>query len=119
MQLLKKYKLTASWHSLFFSGKRYVYITGCDSGFGRIAVELFDKENVGVFAGVFLESSIDKLKQEFGGRVIPVPLNVRSEASVLEAARIINEQIKRENAKLIGVVNKWVVLVCLIFEHVF
>jgi hypothetical protein len=60
-----------------------------------------------VFAGVFFEASIDKLKQDFpSGRVVPVPLNVRSEASVLEAARVINEHIKRENAKLVGVINK-------------
>jgi NADP-dependent 3-hydroxy acid dehydrogenase YdfG len=86
---------------------RYVYITGCDSGFGRIAVDLLDKENIGVFAGVFLESSVEKIKQDFpSGRVVPVPLNVRSEASVLEAARTIGEHLKRENAKLIGLVNK-------------
>jgi len=91
---------------------KYVYITGCDSGFGRIACDLFDKESVGVFAGVFLESSIDKIKQEFpSGRVVPIPLNVRSEASVLEAARIITEHLKRENAKLIGVLNNAGILV--------
>ena len=84
-----------------------MYITGCDSGFGRIACDLFDKESIGVFAGVFFETSIDKIKQDFpSGRVVPVPLNVRSEASVLEAARVIGDQLKRENAKLIGLVNK-------------
>lgn len=65
-----------------------------------------------MFAGVFLEASIDKIKQEFpSGRVVPVPLNVKSEASVLEAARLITEQLKRENAQLVGVVNKYVIIV--------
>jgi NADP-dependent 3-hydroxy acid dehydrogenase YdfG len=88
---------------------QYVYITGCDTGFGRIAVDLFDKEQIGVFAGVFMESSIQKLKTECpSGRVVPIPLNVKSEASVLEAARLINEYLTKETngAKLIGVVNK-------------
>jgi len=94
------------------SAKRYVYITGCDSGFGRIATELFEKENIGVFSGVFMEDSIEKLKKDFpSGRVVPVPLNVRSEASVLEAARIIKEHLQRENAQLIGVVNNAGILV--------
>ena len=86
---------------------RYVYVTGCDSGFGRIAVDLFDKENFGVFAGVFLDSSITKIKQECpSGRVVPIPLNVRSDASVLEAARLIKEHLARENAQLYAVINK-------------
>lgn len=92
--------------------KRYVYITGCDSGFGRIAVDLFDKDQIGVFAGVFLEASIEKLKRECpSGRVVPVPLNVRSEASVLEAARLIKEQLAADGAQLIGVVNNAGILV--------
>jgi NAD(P)-dependent dehydrogenase (short-subunit alcohol dehydrogenase family) len=91
---------------------RYVYVTGCDSGFGRIAVDLFDKENFGVFAGVFLESSIAKIKQECpSGRVVPIPVNVRSEASVLEAARLIKEHLARENAQLYAVVNNAGILV--------
>jgi hypothetical protein len=58
---------------------------------------------------VFLEQTIEKLKSECpSGRVVPIPLNVKSEASVLEAARLINEYLSKETngAKLIGVVNK-------------
>jgi len=91
---------------------KYVYITGCDSGFGRIATDLFDKEGLGVYSGVFLEASIEKLKKECpSGRVVPIPLNVKSEASILEAARLIKEHLAGENAQLVGVVNNAGILV--------
>jgi len=91
---------------------KFVYITGCDSGFGRIATDLFDKENIGVFAGVFFESSIEKLKTECpSGRVVPIQVDVTSEASVAEAAIFIKEYLEKNSGQLTGVVNNAGILV--------
>lgn len=95
------------------SPKEYVYITGCDSGFGRIAVDLFDKQGMGVFAGVFFPQSVDKLRQECpSGRVVPIQVNVTNEGSVLEAAKQIREHLAANGgAKLAAVVNNAGILV--------
>ena len=54
-----------------------------------------------VFAGVFMESSIAKLRAEQSDRVIPLRLDVTDEASVTQCARIIGDEV----AALDGVVN--------------
>jgi NADP-dependent 3-hydroxy acid dehydrogenase YdfG len=90
----------------------YVYITGCDSGFGKLSLALFEKEGLKVFAGVFLKDTVDKLKLEYpSGQILPILLNVTSEASVAEASRFIKETLQKNNGKLIGVVNNAGILV--------
>ena len=88
--------------------RKYVYITGCDSGFGSIAVGLFEKKGFHVFAGCFFPASVEKLRSS---TCVPVQLNVTQEASVLEAARIIKETLAQQNAELYAVINNAGILV--------
>jgi NAD(P)-dependent dehydrogenase (short-subunit alcohol dehydrogenase family) len=91
------------------SPSKWVYITGCDSGFGLLSVPLFEKAGFKVVAGCFLDKSIEKLKSP---TVEAIKLDVRNEGSVLDAA----EQIKSILAKnpgdeLYAVVNNAGILV--------
>jgi len=108
--------------------QKFVYITGCDTGFGRIAVDLFDKlsawaslvdrwktcwltgrkcADYGVFAGVFLEQTMTDLpKQCPSGNVVPVRLDVTSESSVeLAAAFIVDHLASIPGAQLVALCN--------------
>lgn len=91
--------------------KGFVYVTGCDTGFGRLSVDLFIKEGYNVFAGVFAASSVDKLKLECGNNVFPVQLNVTNEDSVKQAAKYIKDTIQEKQSKLVALVNNAGILV--------
>jgi len=91
------------------SATKWVAISGCDSGFGNLAVDLFAAEGYGVFAGVFLPESVAKLTK---GNVVALSLNVTSEPSVLSFAQAIKSQlIKIPGAQLVGLVNNAGILV--------
>lgn len=91
--------------------KGFVYITGCDTGFGRLSVDLFLKEDISVFAGVFNPASVQLLQNECGPNVYPIQLNVTSEESVKQAASLIKITLQHKNAKLLAVVNNAGILV--------
>lgn len=90
----------------------YVYVTGCDTGFGNILTKKLDGLGYSVFAGVFMEESVERLKKECSDRVIPLRLDVSDEASVEKVGQFIAEFLEsRPSAKLHGVVNNAGVLI--------
>ncbi|KAH9251918.1 hypothetical protein BASA81_010122 [Batrachochytrium salamandrivorans] len=93
--------------------KGYVYITGCDTGFGRLAVDLFLEQGYGVFAGVFSPASVGALQRECKSPELlsPVQLNVTSEESVRSAAAEIKAVLASKGSRLIGLVNNAGILV--------
>jgi len=68
------------------SKMKWVYVTGCDTGFGRLAVGMLVKKGYGVIPGCFLSKSMEELSTEFGDKVEPVLLDVSKNESVTEAA---------------------------------
>ena len=85
---------------------RWVYVTGCDSGFGKIMVEkIRGIDDVGIFAGVYLPDSVEKLRALGDETVIPVHVDVTDEESVLNAALFIQEKLGGADAQLHGVCN--------------
>jgi len=93
------------------SEKKYVYITGCDSGFGEILTKKLEKLGFGVFAGVYLESSIKKLKNECSSRVFPIQVDVTKEDSCENAATVMKSVLAEKGAILHGIVNNAGILV--------
>ena len=85
-----------------------MYITGCDSGFGAIAVGLFQEKGLRVFAGCFLDASLERLKS---ATCVPIKLDVTKETSVLHAAAQIKAHLEAESAELYAVVNNAGILV--------
>ena len=73
---------------------RWVYVTGCDSGFGRIMAEkIRDMEGTGIFAGVYFQASVDELRGWNNPSVVPVQVDVTDESSVREAASMIRKML--------------------------
>lgn len=71
-----------------------VFITGADRGIGFALCRCFLENGWLVFAGRFLQdwTELDTLKKEYGDRLMPVDLDVGSEASVKGAAEAVGRQ---------------------------
>ncbi|XP_041856911.1 dehydrogenase/reductase SDR family member 9 [Melanotaenia boesemani] len=67
-------------------GDKYVYITGCDSGFGNNLAKTLDKLGFRVIAGCYTEKGEDELKKISSDRLTTVPLDVTDSESVTKAA---------------------------------
>ncbi|XP_064614326.1 retinol dehydrogenase 16-like [Liolophura sinensis] len=68
---------------------RYVFITGCDTGFGRHLALQLDKVGFRVVAGCLTEKGQSELRKEASRRLVPVSLDVTNETSILEARNFV------------------------------
>uniref|UniRef100_A0A8C6WXM5 Dehydrogenase/reductase (SDR family) member 9 n=1 Tax=Neogobius melanostomus TaxID=47308 RepID=A0A8C6WXM5_9GOBI len=84
-------------------GDRYVYITGCDSGFGNCLARHLDKLGYCVVAGCYTERGEDELKKATSDRLTTLHLDVTDSASVAKAADAIKNLVG--NKGLWAVVN--------------
>ncbi|XP_040281621.1 retinol dehydrogenase 7-like [Bufo bufo] len=66
---------------------KYVFITGCDSGFGNLLARQLDKRGVKVLAGCLTEKGAEDLKKETSSRVQTVTLDVTNTQSVVAAVK--------------------------------
>lgn len=70
-------------------GEKYVYITGCDTGFGNLLARHLDQMGYLVIAGCYTEKGEIELKKSASVRLRTVPLDVSDSASVARAAAFI------------------------------
>lgn len=72
-----------------------VFITGADRGIGFALCRCFLDNGWQVFAGRFMQDwpQLDRLKEEYGERLSLINLDVGSQKSVSQAAKILGEQI--------------------------
>ncbi|KAM7407485.1 hypothetical protein PAMA_003285 [Pampus argenteus] len=68
---------------------KYVYITGCDSGFGNLLARQLDKLGFRVVASCYTEKGEDELKKISSDRLTTIHLDVTDSESVSKAAAII------------------------------
>lgn len=67
--------------------KRYVLVTGCDSGLGQQLVFALDRLGCHVFAGCLTSEGVEVLKTKCGPKVHVLSLDVTSTASIQECRR--------------------------------
>ncbi|XP_051814835.1 dehydrogenase/reductase SDR family member 9 isoform X1 [Acanthochromis polyacanthus] len=77
-------------------GDKYVYITGCDSGFGHHLARHLDTLGFRVIAGCYTEKGEDELKQITSERVTTIQLDVTDSASVKKAAARIKTLVEQK-----------------------
>ncbi|XP_063808534.1 retinol dehydrogenase 7-like [Pseudophryne corroboree] len=82
---------------------KYVFITGCDSGFGNLLAKQLDRRGMKVLAACLTEKGAENLKKETSSRLQTVILDVTDSKSVSSAANWVS--ITVGNAGLWGVVN--------------
>ncbi|KAM3935120.1 retinol dehydrogenase 7-like isoform 1-T2 [Leptodactylus fuscus] len=75
---------------------KYVFITGCDSGFGNLLARQLDKRGMKVLASCFTEKGAENLKKEASSRLQTTILDIADSKSVSSAAewvsRIVGDQ---------------------------
>ncbi|XP_028327959.1 retinol dehydrogenase 7-like [Gouania willdenowi] len=74
-------------------GSKYVYVTGCDSGFGNLLARHLDKKGFRVIAACFTDKGEDDLRKSCSSSLITTHLDVRSEDSVSKVAAMIKDKV--------------------------
>ncbi|XP_028836179.1 retinol dehydrogenase 7-like [Denticeps clupeoides] len=74
-------------------GSKYVYITGCDSGFGNLLAQTLDKRGFCVIAACYTEKGEEELKKACSSRLTTIHLDVRSTDSVDKVAAFIKNKV--------------------------
>lgn len=86
---------------------KYVYITGCDSGFGNLLARHLDKLGFRVIAACYTEKGEDGLKKNSSDRLTTMHLDVTNSESVAKVADMIKA--------LVGEKGKWVCFITFSF----
>ncbi|XGW06867.1 hypothetical protein V3C99_016856 [Haemonchus contortus] len=89
---------------------KYVFITGCDSGFGRLLALKLLKMGVNVFAGCYTENGREDLikcdhQLRGGGQLYTVLIDITSDESVIRAKAEVESILTVQRAQLHGLVN--------------
>ncbi|KAF7643039.1 hypothetical protein LDENG_00246130 [Lucifuga dentata] len=74
-------------------GEKYVYITGCDTGFGNLLARHLDKLGFPVIAGCYTEKGEDELKKISSDRLTAIHLDVTDHESVNKVAALIKTKV--------------------------
>ncbi|XP_046569854.1 retinol dehydrogenase 7-like isoform X2 [Haliotis rubra] len=85
-------------------GERYVFITGCDTGFGNLLAKRLDSLGFNVFAACFSERGADELRKVSSARLKTLSLDVTKPDSIVKARATVEKQLP-SNKGLWAVVN--------------
>uniref|UniRef100_A0A3B5MSZ2 Uncharacterized protein n=1 Tax=Xiphophorus couchianus TaxID=32473 RepID=A0A3B5MSZ2_9TELE len=72
---------------------KYVYITGCDTGFGNLLARHLDKIGFRVIAGCYTEKGEEELKKACSRNLITTHLDVVSKESLAKVAAMIKDKV--------------------------
>lgn len=83
---------------------KYVFVTGCDSGFGNLLCRKLERKGFHVLAGCLTEKGADDLRRVGGPNLKTVLLNVTSEESIQKAMEWAKKEVgeKGERILLVG-----------------
>ena len=73
--------------------KRYILITGCDTGFGNALAKKLDLMGCPVFAACYTAEGAENLKKECSSRLTTLQLDVSKEESIKEAYEFVSNKI--------------------------
>jgi short-subunit dehydrogenase involved in D-alanine esterification of teichoic acids len=79
--------------------KRYVFITGCDTGFGNLLARNLDAKGINVIAGCLTESGMKGLKSVTSARLKTVQIDVTDKESINAAFEFTKNNIGHEGKK--------------------
>lgn len=75
---------------------RYIFITGCDSGFGQALAKRLDSLGCHVLAGCYTEKGETELRKVCSGRLFSVPIDVTSCDSVQRAFQLVSDKLQSD-----------------------
>lgn len=74
-------------------GGRYIFVTGCDTGFGNIISKRLDRLGCHVIAGCLTEKGEDELRKECSDRLLTVKLDVTRPEDVRNAFDFVKSKL--------------------------
>lgn len=81
--------------------KKYVFITGCDSGFGNLLAKKLDKMGLHVFAGCLTEKGAKEIKYSCSAKLETIDIDVTSETSITKAVKEVQRRLPKDKGKYI------------------
>jgi len=72
---------------------RYIFVTGCDSGFGQELAKRLDHQQCNVFAGCLTEKGEVELKKTCSTRLQTVRLDVTSPENIRKAFEFVQSKL--------------------------
>lgn len=72
---------------------RYVFITGCDTGFGHMLALRLDRMGFHVFAACLTETGEDRLRKNASDRLVTLSLDVTNEKSIKNAFEFVKSNL--------------------------
>ncbi|XP_051688683.2 retinol dehydrogenase 16 [Oryctolagus cuniculus] len=72
---------------------KFVFITGCDSGFGNLLARQLDRRGLRVLAACLTEEGAEQLRRQTSDRVETVTLDVTKTESIAAAAQWVQERV--------------------------
>ncbi|XP_075386040.1 dehydrogenase/reductase SDR family member 9 [Tenrec ecaudatus] len=82
---------------------KYIFITGCDTGFGNLAAKTFDKRGFRVIAACLTESGLTALKAETSDRLHAMLLDVTDPQSLKRTTQLVKDHVGQKG--LWGLIN--------------
>uniref|UniRef100_A0A667ZXF6 Retinol dehydrogenase 5 (11-cis/9-cis) n=1 Tax=Myripristis murdjan TaxID=586833 RepID=A0A667ZXF6_9TELE len=79
---------------------KYVFVTGCDSGFGNLLCKRLDRKGFRVLAGCLTEKGADDLKRVAGPYLKTVLLDVTSQDSIQKAMEWTKKEVGERDIKV-------------------
>lgn len=74
-------------------GNKFVYVTGCDTGFGNLLARHLDKLGFRVIAGCYSEKGEEELRKACSERLTATHLDVTSKESVARVTAMIKDKV--------------------------
>uniref|UniRef100_A0A8C6GEJ6 Retinol dehydrogenase 16 n=1 Tax=Mus spicilegus TaxID=10103 RepID=A0A8C6GEJ6_MUSSI len=72
---------------------KYVFITGCDSGFGNLLARQLDRRGMRVLAACLTEKGVEELRNKTSDRLETVILDVTKTESIVTATQWVKERV--------------------------
>ncbi|XP_061861213.1 dehydrogenase/reductase SDR family member 9 [Colius striatus] len=76
--------------------RKYIFITGCDTGFGNMAAKIFDKKGFRVLASCLTETGAKELKAMTSKQLQTVLLDVRDSEGIKKVAAWVKAEVQSE-----------------------
>ena len=73
--------------------EKYVFITGCDSGFGNLLARQLDRRGMRVLAACLTEKGAEQLRNKTSDRLETVILDVTKTESIVAATQWVKERV--------------------------
>ncbi|XP_041437067.1 retinol dehydrogenase 9 isoform X4 [Xenopus laevis] len=108
--LIFLYRWNRQRQILPFLTDKYVFITGCDSGFGNVLAKQLDRRGLRVLAACLTDKGAEELKKETSSRLRTIILDISDSQMVTSVTEWITNSVGNEG--LWGLVNNAGIVLC-------